>query len=342
MASAPTLLRSWLTLCIALVVLMVVIGGVTRLTESGLSIVKWKLVSGVLPPLTTDAWHKEFAEYKTSPQYRELDRDDFGIAQFKHIYWLEYLHRLVGRLTALAFLLPLVYFAVRRQIPPRLLKRMLAAFVLIALQGAVGWIMVKSGLVNEPRVSPIKLALHLSLAFSLFCLLLWTRLQMNPVLTTPAPRHVTRAAIALFALIFLQVMLGALVAGLRAGYLFNTWPLMDGQFIPPQAGPLFGQWQNHFENMLVVQFQHRLGAYAVVMGVLGFVAYAWKRVPTTHRKALLMLLGVVFAQFLLGIATLLSVVNLWLASLHQLLALGLIGISLYLIFINSKPGRPIA
>lgn len=327
----------WLNLCIACVVLMVVIGGATRLTESGLSIVEWKLVSGILPPLNEASWAREFAEYQTSPQFQKVN-SHFGLQEFKTIYWLEYLHRLMGRITGLIFILPLLYFYARRQLPSPLGKRMAIACTLIALQGTVGWIMVASGLHDEPRVAPVKLALHLSLACTVFGYLLWTRWLARSASSAPPIPAMARSGWGLLGIAALQIVMGALVAGLRAGMSYTTWPLMDGHFIPEGLYLLSPWWMNHLENILTVQFQHRMGAYILTLACIVYALAFWQH--RHHRRWLIALVVVIFLQMSLGIITLLTVVSLHPALAHQLMALGLITILLRLIYINIPTAHP--
>lgn len=316
-------LNRWLTLAAALVMLMVVLGGVTRLTESGLSIVEWKLVSGIVPPMSETAWQEEFELYKTSPQFQKVNRS-FSVADFQQIYWLEYLHRLLGRIIGLVIVGGTLYYRIRGYFTPPLFRRMMAISVLVAAQGTVGWVMVASGLVDQPRVAPIKLALHLLLAFALYGSLLWTRWQMlgHPRITEKP--KVALAARALWLLIVAQIGLGALVAGLRAGLTYNSFPLMDGQWVPSGLYTLEPWWLNHLENITMVQFQHRLGAIAVLLAGISFVVWSWKKAEI--HPALTVLLVIICLQFALGIATLLSGVSIWLASAHQLVALFLFGV----------------
>lgn len=325
------IIANWLMLCLMLVALMVFVGGVTRLTESGLSIVEWKLFSGTLPPLNETAWQTEFDEYKQSPQFEKVNAH-FSLSDFKGIYWLEYLHRLLGRIIGLAVLLPFLYFAVKRMLPAPLFKRCLGIGLLVAAQGTVGWIMVASGLNDQPRVAPIKLATHLLLAFSVFSLMLWTRWQ---VVGTPRKQPVFgygRAVRVVTVLLILQIAFGALVAGLRAGLVFTTYPLMDGQFIPDGLHLLAPWWLNHLESALTVQFQHRMGALVVVIGTLWLAFSGWKY--TNLHSALKAIMAIVLVQFALGVATLLSVVNISLASLHQLVALALLAHLVWLIYLT--------
>lgn len=324
--------RRWLSFSVLLLVLMVALGGVTRLTESGLSIVEWKLVSGTLPPMGDAAWEQEFDAYKTSPQYEQVNRG-FGLSDFKQIFWLEYLHRLLGRFIGFVVAGGTLYYGMRRFLPRALLLRMVWISALIGAQGTVGWIMVASGLENEPRVEPIKLALHLLLAFSVFGALLWTRWQVLGIQAKVASAGIYWAVRALLALVIAQIFLGALVAGLRAGLTYNTYPLMDGQFIPEGLHLLTPWWKNHLENVMTVQFQHRMGALAVVGATLGFVAYAWRTLPPRLLHGLLATLAL---QFGLGVATLLSVVELWLASAHQVVALLFTGMLLQICYLTHR------
>ncbi len=303
---------------------MVVLGGATRLTESGLSIVEWKLVSGILPPMGSASWAAEFKAYQSSPQFLQVNHD-FTLHDFQHIYWLEYLHRLLGRVIGLLIAGGTVFFGLRRYLPRALLLRMLGISLLVAAQGTVGWIMVASGLEHAPRVAPIKLALHLLLAFSLYSALLWTRWQMLGHERFLIPRSMAIATRGLLTLVIVQVIFGALVAGLRAGLSYNSYPLMDGQFIPDGLHLMQPWWRNHLENVMTVQFQHRMGAIAAFLGVVWLAVYGYSKTPAL-RPALRILLMVTIVQFSLGVATLLSGVALWLAIAHQLVALLLIGI----------------
>lgn len=314
-------IANWLLSCLLLVALMVFIGGVTRLTESGLSIVEWKLFSGTLPPMSEAAWQAEFEEYKATPQFQKVNTH-FSLADFKGIYWLEYLHRLLGRIIGLAVLLPFLYFALRRRLPRCLFWRCLSIGLLVAAQGTVGWAMVASGLVDQPRVAPIKLMAHLLLAFTVFALMLWTRWQVLSAPRLEYPRCLAITARGLLVVLVIQIALGALVAGLRAGLSYNSWPLMDGQFIPEGLHLMSPWWLNHLENVMTVQFQHRMGAYLAVLLALIFALKAYSHRPLRFMS--LHLAGAIISQLALGVATLLSGVNIWLASAHQLVALGLL------------------
>ena len=330
----------WLFVCLILIGIMVILGGVTRLTESGLSIVEWKLFSGTLPPLNESAWQAEFDQYKSTPQFLKVNAH-FALSDFKQIYWLEYLHRLLGRVIGLTIVLPFLYFVARKQLPRRLFWRGLGISILVGAQGTVGWVMVASGLIEQPRVAPIKLGLHLLLAFSLFCLIQWTRWQvLDKARSTSSPTF-ARGVRVVFAFIVLQIFMGALVAGLRAGLSYNTYPLMDGQLIPEGLYALAPWWLNHFESILTVQFQHRMGAIAVALAIFAVAACGWKY--EALRRALGIVTITVIVQFALGVATLLSGINLWLASAHQFFALGLLShflLLLYLCPLDTNQHRP--
>ena len=322
--SAPAL-RSWLLFCACLVFLMVVIGGLTRLTESGLSIVEWKLVTGILPPLNETQWQEEFARYQTSPQYRNVN-SGMDVAAFKSIYWLEYLHRLLGRLVGVAFFVPLLFFLARKRIPPQLRPRLVAIFLLGGMQGAIGWYMVKSGLIDMPMVSPLRLAFHLSLAFVLFALLLWSAYDCGVRRWQNSSAGLRKFSSVTIALVLAQVILGALVAGLDAGLVYNSFPTMNGQWMPSEIAFLNPWWRNLWQNAATVQFMHRMGAYIVAV-TLGIFAVKLMRNDRDERlkKAGMVLLLLLAAQFTLGVLTLLYQVPVPLASLHQAFALILFG-----------------
>jgi cytochrome c oxidase assembly protein subunit 15 len=317
----------WLVAVAVLVLAMVVLGGVTRLTNSGLSMVEWRPVTGWLPPLSEDAWQGEFDRYKQFPEYQKLNRH-MELAGFKRIYWFEFLHRLLGRLIGVAFLVPLVLFAALRRVEWRLVPRLGAIFLLGGVQGALGWFMVQSGLVDRPDVSHLRLTAHLGLAVLIFGLLLWTAFGL--LAHERAPRRPAVAALALIALIYLQLLSGGLVAGLDAGFAYNTWPLMAGALVPDGLLDLEPWWRNCLENVLTVQFQHRLGAYVVALYVLAM----WWRTSrhagdTTARGAADLLLQALILQAGLGIVTLLYGVPVALGALHQAGALLLFAAALY-------------
>jgi cytochrome c oxidase assembly protein subunit 15 len=324
--------RVWLYVMAALVLLMVVVGGATRLTESGLSITSWKPISGILPPLSAADWQAEFDAYKQIPQY-ELVNSWMGLEDFKYIFWWEWTHRFLGRVLGFAFAIPFVVFLVQRRFSWNLAAPLGMLFVLGGFQGFLGWWMVSSGLSELTSVSQYRLAAHLFAASLLFIALIWVarRLIPNhrlyPVPIAEPPIATTRwPVVILLLLILLQIVAGAFVAGLDAGLGWNTWPLMDGALVPSGLDLLDPFWRNLFENPMTVQFVHRTIAYAIVLYVGwllwrqsragGFVgAHAW-----LPRLAFLILLQVV-----LGIATLLGAVPLSLALGHQALAFMLAG-----------------
>jgi heme a synthase len=306
-----------------MVLAMVLVGGATRLTESGLSITEWQPVMGALPPMSEAQWLSEFHKYQAIPQYRELNQG-MSLDAFKTIFWWEWTHRLIGRLIGVVFLLPLLWFVWRGWIGPGLRSRLWLIFGLGALQGAVGWWMVASGLVHRVEVSQYRLAMHLVLACVIYIAILWTALGLGETQPAATPARLRACAVGLLILVSGQIYLGALVAGLRAGYIYNTWPLIDGALVP-DTEQLFSAtpaWRNFFENALTVQFDHRMLAYAIWL-------FAGWHVTDVIRNArngpaltgALALFGVVTLQAALGISTLLLVVPLSLALLHQTMAM---------------------
>ena len=256
--------RFWLYAVAALVLAMVLVGGATRLTESGLSITQWQPVMGVVPPLNGTQWQAEFEKYQAIPQYRELN-PGMSLDAFKTIFWWEWTHRLIGRAIGVVFLLPLLWFLWRGWIGPGLRTRLWVIFGLGALQGAVGWWMVASGLADRVEVSQYRLAAHLVLACVIYIAILWTARRLDEQSSVPASSAIRATAFGLLILVLAQIYLGALVAGLRAGYVYNTWPLIDGAFVPDASRLFFDMpiWRNFFENTLTVQFDHRMLAYAI-------------------------------------------------------------------------------
>ena len=324
-ATSPWL-RRWLWLVTAMVFAMVIVGGATRLTESGLSITEWKLVTGVLPPLNDVQWQAEFQKYQQIPQYAQL-APDMDLAGFKFIYFWEWGHRLLGRLVGLAVGLPLLWFALRRQLPAGYTLKLTGVFALVGLLGFVGWWMVQSGLSGRVEVSQYRLATHLLLASLLFSCLVWLATALKP--RNEAAGAGLRALASLVLLVvLLQIGLGALVAGLRAGLDYNTWPLMDGRLVPPledleRLQPL---WLNLFENPTTVQFLHRLTAYALLILALVQALAAAVSGGAAQRRSLV-IAALVLCQASLGIATLVWGVPLWTALLHQGFAMLVLGMA---------------
>jgi len=308
---------AWLLVCCALVFAMVVVGGVTRLTHSGLSIVEWQPIVGTLPPLNEAAWQQTFGKYKQTPEYR-LVNPGMSLEGFKGIFWWEYVHRLLGRLIGAAFLLPLLWFALRGRIPRELAWKFAAIFGLGALQGALGWYMVQSGLVDNPRVSQFRLTAHLGIAFLIYAAMLWIAFDLLFARAGAVSRRLRRFASALAALVFVMALSGGLVAGTRAGLAYNTFPLMNGRFVPPEIFALEPWHLNFSDNIATVQFDHRLIAWLLAI----LVAWFWVRVrrnPVSERAKLGadLLLGALALQIALGIATLLLAVPVPLAAAHQ-------------------------
>jgi len=324
--SAPTspyrAVRWWLISVAALIALMVLVGGATRLTESGLSIVEWKPVTGSVPPLSEVQWTDAFEAYKKIPQYRELNAG-MSLSEFKQIFWWEWSHRLLGRFIGVAYLLPFLFFLWRGGLSADLKRRLWLLFALGGLQGAVGWWMVASGLSERVEVSQYRLATHLVLALLIFAGIVWTvrRLTDRPRLWVPIRLRFTSAL--LVVVTFIQIYFGALVAGLRAGRAYNTWPQIDGAFIPSPERLWFETpwWRNMFDNVLTVQFEHRMTAYLLfTLAVLHAIDAMRSRAGSAARGAL-WLLAAVSLQAVLGILTLLNQVPIDLALSHQAVAI---------------------
>jgi len=329
--SSSRAIRWWLLAIAALIALMVLVGGATRLTESGLSIVEWKPVTGVLPPLNAEQWNQAFEAYKKIPQYRELNAG-MELSEFKAIFWWEWSHRLLGRAIGVAYLLPFLWFLWRGIVSADLRRRLWVIFGLGALQGVVGWWMVASGLTQRVEVSQYRLATHLVLALLIFAAVVWTLRRLSdrppsPASSSPMSSRLKFTAMALVALTFVQLYLGALVAGLRAGRIYNTWPDIDGAFIPSAARLWFEApwWRNLFDNALTVQFEHRMTAYALlVLAVLHALDAIRSRAGSAAVNGALWLAAVVTLQATLGILTLLNQVPTALALAHQATAIAVL------------------
>ena len=324
---------AWLFAVAALVVAMVLVGGAPRLTGSGLSITQWKPVTGVLPPLGRQAWQAEFARYRAISQYRLLNVG-MTLDQFKFIYGWEWAHRLLGRLVGLVFFAPLVVFLLLKKIPRRLIWRCWLLLALGALQGLIGWWMVASGLEDRDYVEPERMAVHLSLALAIYALAVWTGWEA----WTGRPRGGDHYAppswigwgTVLVALVFMQMLLGGLVAGNHAGLVYNDWPMMNGRFVPrdyaASGAEGHGLWATLVHSQAAVQFDHRMTAYLVLIVVagLGLTVFAARNVPAALRSLAVLLIGVVAVQVLLGVATLMMAAPLWLSLIHQLWAVVLL------------------
>ncbi len=328
----------WLLVVAALVLAMIVVGGATRLTGSGLSITEWKPVTGALPPMSAQDWNDEFALYKQIPQYAQLNHG-MSLEQFKTIYWWEWSHRLLGRLIGAAFALPFVFFLFRREIPRRLVGRCVGLFALGGLQGAVGWWMVASGLSERVSVAPERLMVHLGLAFALLGALVWTALDAwNGAARQTLPSPWSRGALALLGLIFLQILLGALVAGTHAGLIYNDWPLMNGSLIPKDyAGTSI--WATIAHSQGAVQLHHRLGGYLLTLVA---IAMAWaatrSRYLSFDTRILVLAVGAsIVLQAILGVITLIFGVPIWLGIAHQIAAAMVLSLAVALAWRARRP-----
>ncbi len=309
----------WLMGICLLVVAMVLVGGATRLTDSGLSITEWKPVTGMIPPLTTADWEGEFAKYQLIPEYEQIN-EGMSLEEFKFIYWWEWGHRLLGRLLGFAFLIPFIWFATARKIERAMVPKLVIMFALGGLQGFIGWYMVQSGLSERVDVSQYRLALHLGAAFFIFAYIFWSALDLlrSPSALRPDIVSIDRWAKALAVLVFVQIILGAFVAGLHAGWSYNTWPLMDGGIVPGGYFFLSPWYVNFFENIATVQFNHRLAGYAIFVVACIILALSRRAALSAEAGTLLnLLLGMILVQIGLGVWTLLEVVPLWLALTHQ-------------------------
>lgn len=306
----------WLFFVSFLLLCMVVLGGVTRLTDSGLSITEWKPVTGAIPPLSQDAWEAEFAKYRQIPQYEQLNKG-MSLDEFKQIYWYEWAHRLLGRLIGFAFLVPYLWFLLRGRLGRPMAWRLAGILVLGGSQGLLGWFMVASGLTERVSVSQYRLAAHLSLAFVIHAAVFWTALDLwRGRVVRVASFGLSRAAAIVILLLFLQIVLGAFVAGLDAGLAYNTWPLMDGDLVPTGMFTHQPAWLDPFENVITIQFLHRHAAEIVAIAIMALALAVRRRVPAASNAAGLLAAALVL-QFLLGVWTLLAVVPVSLGALHQ-------------------------
>jgi heme a synthase len=317
---APQALAHWLLVCCALLLAMIVVGGVTRLTHSGLSITEWQPIVGTWPPLSEDDWRIAFEKYQATPEYLQVNRG-MSLDAFKQIFWWEYSHRVLGRTIGVVFLLPYVWFLLRRRIPEGYALPLFGIFALGGLQGALGWYMVASGLVDDPRVSPLRLTAHLGLAIAIFGAMLWVALSLlQPLRASKAPPAVLRRfAYALCALVFAMILAGGLVAGTRAGFAYNSFPLMNGRWAPRELFALEPWYENFIHNVATVQFVHRALAWLLAASIALFWWRA-RSAPAADDRARLaasLLLVMLIVQFALGVTTLLLVVPLPLAAAHQ-------------------------
>jgi cytochrome c oxidase assembly protein subunit 15 len=312
----------WLLICCAMVFAMIVVGGVTRLTDSGLSIVEWQPIVGTMPPITQEDWDVLLEKYRATPQYQKINKG-MSVDEFKNIFWWEYFHRLLGRLIGIVFFVPFVYFLIKKRIDRSLGIKLTGIFILGGLQGLMGWYMVMSGLVNDPHVSQYRLTAHLGLAFVIFAAMFWVALGLlTPQSEHPTPnekiQNLRRFSYSLTSLIFIMILSGGFVAGIRAGLAYNTFPLMNGYLIPPDLFILEPWYRNFFDNITTVQFDHRLIAWLLAFLVPLFWFKTRKvELSGTTRLACNLFLLMLAVQISLGITTLLQVVPIHLAASHQ-------------------------
>jgi cytochrome c oxidase assembly protein subunit 15 len=334
--AARPLIRAWLWFAAFLVFAMVIVGGATRLTDSGLSITEWQPLLGAIPPLTEADWLLAFEKYKQIPEY-SLVNQGMSLADFKFIYWWEWAHRFLGRFIGLVMIVPFLLLWLTRRIEPHLVPRLAGLIILGGLQGALGWFMVKSGLVDRTDVSQYRLAAHLTLATLILGAIVWTALGIGDGRRRMPQTRRDWAALGLVVLVLVQVALGGFVAGLDAGMGYNTWPLMDGQWIPKGLLIMEPAWRNFFENAMTVQFDHRIVAYAVTIYA---AVYAF-RVRSRAAKAVL---HAVLLQVGLGIWTLLAQVPLWLGLAHQAGAMIVLATAVWALHeaLSREPARGLA
>jgi cytochrome c oxidase assembly protein subunit 15 len=326
----------WLLVCCAMIAAMVVIGGVTRLTHSGLSMVEWRPLVGILPPLGETEWQRTFELYQATPEYQKINRG-MSLAEFKGIFFWEYVHRVWGRLIGVVFAVPFLWFLVRRRIPRRLAPQLVVMFVLGGLQGLMGWYMVMSGLVDRPDVSQYRLTAHLGFAVAIFGYILWVALDLlrpRPAESEPAaPPGLRHFAAALAGLVLVTLLSGGFVAGLDAGFAYNTFPLMNGRLVPEGLFAFEPLWLNLFDNVATVQFEHRVLAVLTLIAALVFWLVAWRGgLPPGARLPVHGLAAMTVVQMGLGVATLLLFVPVSLAAAHQAGALALFTLALWTCF----------
>ncbi|MDJ0614627.1 MAG: COX15/CtaA family protein [Rhizobiaceae bacterium] len=323
--SNRTLVRTWLYAVCFLIFIMVIVGGATRLTDSGLSITEWKPILGAIPPLSAAEWEIALEKYRQIPEYQQINKG-MSMSDFQFIYWWEWGHRFLGRLIGLFVAIPLAYFWMTGRLESFLKPRLLLLFALGGLQGFIGWWMVKSGLVDRVDVSQYRLATHLTLACLIFAYAMWIARGLAPHSDAPVDSKVAAFSIVVFLAIVIQIFLGALVAGLDAGLAFNDWPTMDGAVIPTDLWIQSPAWINAFENPKTVQFIHRMSAYAVLALLIWQSIIAYRSTSAdTHKRRTLVLLGLGVAQAAIGVITLVLQVPLSWALVHQGGAVVLLG-----------------
>ena len=324
-------IAAWLILCAAVIFGMILLGGVTRLTNSGLSMVEWRPIMGIVPPLTDVAWQEVFDKYRQSPEYLKINRG-MSLDAFKTIFMFEYLHRVLGRLIGVLFFFPMLFFAFTGRVRAGLMPRLWLLFVLGGCQGLLGWYMVKSGLVDNPHVSQYRLTAHLGLAFVIYAAMLWVILDVlagrRP--GSRQPHALARWGVGLVGLVFLMILSGGLVAGTKAGFAYSTWPLMGTSFMPPGLYAGDPAWLDAFEDITTIQFNHRVFAYLLFVLIHLFAWRLWRTgLGGRERLAAVFLLAALWLQAILGISTLLLHVPISLAAAHQGGAVVLLSATIY-------------
>ena len=319
---------AWLTACAATIFGMILLGGITRLTDSGLSMVDWKPIAGIIPPLTQADWQEMFLKYQQFPEYQKTNFD-MTLEEFKPIFMYEYLHRMLGRFIGILFVIPFLFFFISKRIRPGLTPKLLLLLSLGASQGLLGWYMVQSGLVDNPHVSQYRLTAHLGLAVFIYGMIFWTVMDLVSLPKYELP-PLKNFSYAITAMIFLMILSGGLVAGTRAGIPYPTWPLMGDSFIPPGLYNLEPFWLSAFEDMLTIQFNHRIFAYIISISVVIFAFLTLRaKLAPPFRIAIFSFLGILGLQVTLGISTLIFYIPIPVAAAHQVCAVALLSASLY-------------
>ena len=322
----------WLFAMFWIVSIMIIVGGLTRLTDSGLSITEWQLFSGILPPLNTSQWNEYFDLYKKIPEYK-LQNYSMSLNEFKVIFWWEFLHRFLGRLIGIFFLLPLIFFSLKLGFSST--KKLFTIFFLICLQGFIGWYMVSSGLIDRVDVSHYRLSLHLVLAFIILSLIFWNYLGYKKIKVFGEKMN-NGLPIIFLLLIFLQISIGAFVSGLDAGKIYNSWPLMGSSYFPDEASIINLLNLSAFNEPSLVQFIHRNLAYFIFFFYVLILINVYKKKLSVFYKSIITVGLLLFLQILLGVLTLLSGVQIFIASMHQISSIFLVSSSIYLVYINSN------
>lgn len=328
-ATNDKLIARWLLTCAVVIFGMILLGGVTRLTDSGLSMVEWRPLMGIIPPLSQADWQDLFLKYQQFPEYQKINLG-MTMSEFKVIFMYEYLHRVLGRLIGLIFFIPFVYFYFSRRISPRLLPKLLLMLVLGGCQGLMGWYMVKSGLVDVPHVSQYRLTAHLGLAIVIYGFIIWT---VFGLINKPCdqPSGLGKPACILSALVFLMILSGGLVAGTKAGYAYSTWPLMGDSFVPAGLYAMSPAWLSAFENITTIQFNHRIFAYIIALLLISFSVFALrKNISSNVRIGIYSMLFLLVVQITLGISTLIFHVPVAIAAAHQMGAVALLTATLFI------------